>query len=420
MRAYVLAAIMACGNPPLAETEPTTPPPVPVPEAPASRTVWVLASERPAEGVVVAFHDAVDGTLLGLARTNDDGLAAGPAAPEAVVTVVTNGIATSFFDLPDGEVVELGYPGTGAGVRAVDIQLDDLFDGASRHRASAGCSTNGAALELGVPVSVFALEPCWADRGSVDVLAVALDVAGRVLAASAIADLGIPEAGNGAILPRWSTELDAVDVLWTAGPPPRELVTSVTVGRRGRFFPLTQQFGPGVDDAWTFALAPVGFADAVELDHTWSTPDTAVRRTERIPDVPREVIVVGRDFAPDLVATWDPTTATVTVEAGDGPEDPVLAKLAQLRLTDGEGVLRLWNVIGPPDVDRFLLPELPTDLRGLEARGLTAQLVAADPDAIDRVGRHWAVRPANSGPPPEVLDSEAFRWLVWSEIQTFN
>ncbi|MEO0606274.1 MAG: hypothetical protein AAF211_32900, partial [Myxococcota bacterium] len=253
---YVLATIMACGDPPPDETEPTAPPPVPVPEAPASRTVWVLASERPAEGVVVAFNDPIDGALLGLARTNAEGLAAGPADPEAVVTVVANGVATSFFDLPDGEVVELGYPGTGAGVRAVDIRLDDVFDGAQRHRASAGCSTNGAALELGVPVQVFALEPCWIDRGSVDVLAVALDVGGHVLAASAIAALGIPEAGNGAILPEWTTELDAVEVLWGDGTPPRELVTAAAAGRQGRFYPLTQQFGPGVDGAWTFGLAP--------------------------------------------------------------------------------------------------------------------------------------------------------------------
>ncbi|MEO0606496.1 MAG: hypothetical protein AAF211_34030, partial [Myxococcota bacterium] len=105
---------------------------------------------------------------------------------------------------------------------------------------------------------------------------------------------------------------------------------------------------------------------------------------------------------------------------GEGPEDPPLAKLAQLRLTDGEGVLRLWNLTGPPDAQTFVMPELPTDLRALEALGLTAQLVAADPEAVDRVGRHWAVRPANSGPPPEVLESDAFRWLVWSDIQTFN
>ncbi len=422
MRALILAIWVACGGEaPDEEGSPPTPPPEPVPAATPGYTVRLLGAGEPVDGVDVAFNDPVDGALLGLATTGLDGVAEGPADGDLVVTFVQDTLATSFFDLPDGAVVDLGFAGTGDQVRGVTIVLEDPFDGAVQYRASAGCPGTSQLLTLGDGAPVYALEPCWRESGTVDVLGIAVDGAGEVIAASTIVGLPIPAAGNGAILPSWTSDLDRVRIDWVgAFDPPQGLATGARVGREGRWYDAGTQFGRGVDRSWTLGLAPSGFGDGVEIEQTWNPGPTYVSRIERRSEVPEVMEVRAADFAPDIQGDWDDETATLSIVTGEGPDDPILTVLGQLQLVDGEGFVRLWSAVGPPERESYPLPELPDDLRSRTAVRLTAGLVSADPNSVELVGRHWAIRPSNSRPPPEVAVQPVFRWLEWADVHTFN
>jgi len=408
------ALLFACAGP--AGSDPGTPPPEPVPAAPDPFRVQLVAVGEPISGFTVVFGDPDDGRRLVTTRTGPDGFAAAAVAPGAVVTVVNGDTMTTFLGLPDGAIVDLGYPGLGGDIRELVVLPFDEVDGAVRYRASTGCG-DSSWIQPDLPSTLTAAESCL-DDGRIDLLATAYDPDGRALAVTVLAKVPVPpEGGETSLLP-WVFELEPVTIAWEGTPPPpADLVTWWQVGWGGRWFSAGGREGPPAADVWSVSAGPASFGPKTfELSHQHFGSAWGVTRVHRFEEVPAEIAVPSSDFAPDLESEWDAATATLTLSGGAMP-DPVVSVFAQVRLVDEDGIVHLWNVVAPPGTDTLAIPELPDDLRGLEMFGITASLVAADPETASALGHHWTVTPTRLTPP---RDRASLRWLVWSDLQTPN
>jgi len=389
--------------------------PEPVPRAPQVKGVRVVAAGSPLAEEMVAFTNPATGALIEVTQTNQDGVASASAPSNAVVTVFDDHVLTSFYDLPDGAILDVGLGADRGDGADREIRTSYVaFDGALLYRMSVGCSVaRGVRLES--PGSVKADESCLGNNEAVDVLAHAYGTDGRALAGATVLDLPLPREGSDVSFSSWTTDLHQVRLEWTdgPGPPEEDIASSLYVGRNGRWF--SAQASNSTDGGEPMNAGPSGFGDRVEVRQVHRTDTSTTRRFQREVGLP-DVLVVSADVfsARPLSGAYVPEEGAI-VTTLDVTSDVPLAVRARLVMVDPAGTTFFWTAIGPVTRARFAAPKLPdTDLSlsvPLEGAMELVSMNAATAAKIDHA--HWRVG-VRAFLPASLKDADTFLWIVSS------
>ncbi|MEM6926189.1 MAG: hypothetical protein AAF602_04635 [Myxococcota bacterium] len=248
----------------------------------------------------------------------------------------------------------------------------------------------------------FAAEAC-VQREPVSVLAKAVDLDGRIVAAASAVDLEAIDFGDTVTLSPFRSGLASIDPSWRGNEAGQRPVATVRVGRGGRWYEGESRVVEGASGSTSLRGAPPDFADAFEA--TVGTPNVDGERQvviRRSRSIERRASIDLSSPPPQVAVDFASDDRRIELSVLSAPAD-LVAILVELRIPGAR-----WIGVVPPTTTVVRIPASIGPLSDVAPVTLT---LVASPDLSPE---HYARR-AVVGSDPRTFAPRGvpLTWSAW-------